>query len=954
MPQPSSSSGRRRRLLRRLSHGLGIGAAAAGALAVFRDTPALRVAEWKSYDARAQVLADAAAASPAIVIIDIDSNSLEALRDQLGRWPWPRNVHAMLLEYARVAGARAVAFDVLFPEPDLDEPLADTLFAEHIAVDGRAVLALTFSPGTEDTGARDALELERNRSLEDPEYARALDLLARHRLPAAAGAARALGDDWPYVEAPTALLLEPAAAVGGVGFNPDADGVVRWERLVYVRRGELYPSLALALARLVEPERFGGEIARVGGELRVGTERIPVDTAGRMLTRWHGRYRRGESTTYPVYPAFHVLNSREQVLTGAPPLVPMSAFADKIVFVGVTGTGTREFDPRPTPLAPNDPGMLVHVAALDNLLQGGYARRAGTGTNLAVLAVAGLGAGALASAVGAGLGAATAASAAFLLLMTALGGAAVLALRLGVWIDLVAPLSAAVVAFTGSMVANYVTEGREKRRVRELFSRYVSPEYVRRLADDFETLSLGGERTEITILFSDIRGFTSLSERLPAPQVIEMLNEYLERMSDVVFRHGGTLDKFIGDAVMAFWGAPIPMADHARRALDAALDMLAELEALNARWAARGAPAQLAIGIGINTGEAIVGNIGSLTRKLDYTAIGDAVNLASRLESQNKELGTTVLASERTVARAGAGYRFRPVGAVTVKGKTQPVDVFELEGRDPAAAHPATPASSGASVLRALVGALLAGVLLTAPLDAQTAAPAAQAPARARWTDWVYRPGRWNGTTLAPLATRNPNTDSLALIARVEAYSAPPRWRLEFVRTTDGINFSSPLVVIGGGAPPVVLTDLGSTPIREHAAWEDPAVRQAVEEFGANGRITRTAPARVVRTGTGGVVELVVLRRAVARVQFSDDLLGTGTVGRLGRSLGRLGLQAVGGERRTDVVASAGARGVARVRTVSGVIVIMPDTAAVRRLERSDVDLVDLERFMRELGGSER
>jgi adenylate cyclase len=265
-------------------------------------------------------------------------------------------------------------------------------------------------------------------------------------------------------------------------------------------------------------------------------------------------------------------------------------------------------------------------------------------------------------------------------LAAAFVGASFLLFRGGLWLDTGAPVLAILFTFTGGMALNYITEGRKKRQIREMFSKYVAPEYVAQLAEDPSRLDLAGRRAELTILFSDIRGFTSISEKMSAREVVEFLNEYLSQMAGIVKHSGGTLDKFIGDAVMAFWGEPVRHLDHAERAADCALAMRDATAALAERWVKEGKP-DIRIGIGINTAEVVVGNIGSLEHKLDYTVIGDGVNLASRLESQNKEFGTTIIVSEFTLAKLGGKYDVRPLAAVKVKGKETPVQIYELLGR---------------------------------------------------------------------------------------------------------------------------------------------------------------------------------------------------------------------------------------------------------------------------------
>jgi adenylate cyclase len=922
------------RLRRRLTLGLAAAAVATALAGGLRLTPAVEVMEARSYDLRARLLADPAAADTSIVIIAIDENSLDVYGEQLGRWPWDRDAYVHLLDYAAIGGARAVVFDILFREPDRRYPEGDTLFADALADSRRAVLAFTLSPGDPTEAGKWAA----NRRAEMTAHRSDAVSAMTHRaaLPLSDGAEGILPGvirELPYAEPVYPLLGEQAVALGAVNWTPDRDGVTRYAPLVFQHQGRLYPSLPLAVARLVDPVRLGGAVAVTTDGLTLGETRIPL-VGGRLPVRWRGPFMRGFRTTYPVIPAFHVLDSHHALSTGREPHIPLEAFEDRIVFIAATAAGA--LDARATPLEPHEPGAMVHATVLDNLLQGDFLERARWPANLGfILAIA-----LLAALLAVTFESALLASLGGVVALLAAGAVSTLALSTGVWLDLAAPTLAGAFAFAGAMVGNYLGEGRDRRRVRELFGRYVSPEYVRRLADDYENVQLGGARAPVTLLFSDIRGFTSLSERLPAETVIRMLNEYLERMTEVVFRHGGTLDKFIGDAVMAFWNAPVPMADHATRAVEAALDMLVELESLNERWQIEGAPARIRIGIGLNTGEAIVGNIGSLTRKLDYTAIGDSVNLAARLEDLTREYATAIIISEATRHELDASrYEMRPLGEVRVKGKEQAVQIHELVGRRPA------PSAGRMKVAAATLAVLLAVAgtqPVAAPLNAQDAP-------RQRWTDWVYAPGTWQGLRLVERTTHNEATDSLALVARVDVFAQAPRLRAEFRRVVHPDSLAAPVVIIANGDRSVVLTPLGSTALSEHAAASDPVVQAVLRRIDAS-RPVPPGPARIADLRAGGTVEYVIVRRPAARADFGSDVFDTGTTRRLGRTAARLGIHAIGGERSEEVVAAAGARGVTRVRTPAGEILIMPDTAAVQWIAELRVGIIDLDRFLRDAG----
>lgn len=884
-------------------------------LLLLQPTQAMRILEGRASDLRARTLADPSGVHPDILLVTIDDPSLDILQASLGRWPWPRDVHAALVDILAAGGARLVIFDVGFYDPLPSAPEGDLLFAESIQLAGNVILPVAFDRRR----AADAARLEQllGRSAERA-------LLQRQRVGSAA--APGTNPDFGGVLVPLPLFAEGAAGLGAATFLPDAeDGVTRRDPLVFAHREDLYPSLALAAARVLDPDRFGGTVELGDREVRTGGGSLPLDRGG-LLLRWRGSFLSGGEHTYPVIPVYQLLNSYEQLLRGEEPDVPLDRLAGKVVLVGLTGMGL--FEARATPLAPHDPGVMLHATALDNLLTGDYLRRAPPwldrgATVLLVLALT-MAVSLLPLAAG--------------VILVVLGAGVVVAwsfgtYHAGLWTDLATPLLGTGMSFAGAMAARYVTEGRERRRIREIFGRYVSPEYVKMLAEHPESLRLGGERVPLSILFSDIRGFTSISERLPPEKVVAILNRYLERMSEIVFRNGGTLDKFMGDGLMAFWGAPLPEPEHARKALTAGVEMLEAVDAFAAEIR-REEGVELDIGVGVHTGEAVVGNIGSLALKLDYTALGDHVNLASRLESLNKERGTRFLASRAAWEAAGRGFRARELPPARVRGKEGAIPIVEILGRLPVLI-----------VLLPLVAALAGLGTAPAPLEAQ--APAVE---RSRWVDRVYVPGSWVGGRLVPAVA--PSSDSLALVAVVNGYAHPPRWRLEVQSVTGAGQLAAAQVLVGDGEIIQVLTPVGSSPLDDHALGQEPMIRFLVGTLPGGVPRFPSREEALVQVEEGETLR-TLRRERLVRPEFSDDLLVSGRAGRLGRSLLRLTTQEVGDQRGAQFAATAGARGV-RVRTPDGEVQLTPDLAAVARMERRALSVVELDRFRREggLGGA--
>ena len=580
-------------------------------------------------------------ASPAIAVIAIDQADLDFFKDQGVGWPWPRELYGPIIDFCHRGGARAVIFDMLYTEPSVYGHDDDLKFADAVKAGADVIMPFFLSERSKTADAATA-EILKKSSLQTT------------------GAGPEFGKSYHSILAPIPPLLNAARGLGNVECAPDSDGIFRRLPLLVPFEGHWLPMLAFAafqLSRPAEPWNFNNG-ALVQNELR-----IPLDRQGRLLLKF-----RGPSRSHRRYSAANIIQSEIRLQHHQSPIYPPEQLRGKWVFVGATAPGL--LDLKPSPMAPVYPGVELHATLLDNLLQGDFFRdiplwlqwlwtlALTVGIILLVLFASRL------WLVLSGL-----------VLFALLHFGVVGALFSHGWLmATVLPAASLGLAFVLTAAFSYATEGRQKQAIRTMFSRYMSDEVISHLLEHPEKVRLGGERRRLTMFFSDLAGFTGLSEFLSPEELVQLLNEYLSAMTDIILEERGTVDKYEGDAIMAFWGAPLPMEDHALRACRAALRQQAALESLNRQFQERGLP-RLRCRIGLHTGEAVVGNLGS-RKRFDYTVIGDTVNLASRLEGLNKFYGTAVMASETTVQECGEALEFQELDRVAVKGRATPVAVF--------------------------------------------------------------------------------------------------------------------------------------------------------------------------------------------------------------------------------------------------------------------------------------
>jgi len=440
-----------------------------------------------------------------------------------------------------------------------------------------------------------------------------------------------------------------ATTLGSIIGDADTDGTIRRIRPILEHDGQSYWTLGLAAYRAASPDSMPA---------------IPVDRNGRAILRW-----RGTIPTNQAISAAAAVQSFLRLQSGESPVVQPSVVSNKYVLFGFTAPGLMDL--RSTPVNPVFPGVAIHATLLDNFLSGDFMRELPRGVALLWLMVLGLVAG-VAGRHSAKVWQIVVGFAVLLPLPLLL---ALAAYHAGWWVPVVAPAVAAGLGLIGSVVVNYALEGRQKRFIKGAFKQYLSPVVIDRLLANPTSLKLGGELRELSIFFSDVQGFTGISEHLGPEALTSLLNKYLTAMTNIIMEEGGTIDKYEGDAIIAFWNAPVDLPDHPLRAVRAALRCQAALDEMRPRLLEEYGK-EIWARIGINTGPVVVGNMGS-DQRFDYTFLGDAGNLAARLEGINKQFGTFILISEHTVAHLDDSLRWREISRVQVVGRKEAVRVFE-------------------------------------------------------------------------------------------------------------------------------------------------------------------------------------------------------------------------------------------------------------------------------------
>jgi adenylate cyclase len=614
-----------------------------------------------------------------IVLAAIDDESLDP--DRIGRWPWNRDVWAKIIDNFKIIGAKIIAFDVFFSEPQLSCDIDyDSILAEsmakfqsepgyHIVLPYKVVvdkLALY----QEFYGPKFTLTEEEFNQVQEPFLEETPDILyngvMNSQIPADFDISKMFVARTAF---PIQKLISFEPSLGHIQAQEDADGIFRHYKAIANIDQVHYPAFSLVVHQLYNEdtdEDIKFEAEKDGWVLRTGKGNLPINRHGEAQVRWLG----GESS-FPKVSLWDIYKLDPKKIDKL-----KEKLKDKIVFIGSTAFGAHDF--RHTPVDPKMPGVYFHMNFTNMLLDGRYFKNPQTnifiswsiliGATLVIILVM-LFNNALVD---------------ILTMVVLVGGIYIVdtfyLIPLGYQLKLFFCLLCVVAIYSWSTFLNFYLTNKEKKQIKGTFSSFVSPAVVNEMLDNPELVKVGGEKKNITVFFSDVRDFTSISEKLTPEELSACLNQYMGVMTDIIFKTSGTLDKYIGDAIVAFWGAPLKVENHAYKAVNAAIEMIEVLPSINESFREQGFP-EFKHGIGLNTGDCSVGNMGSDTI-FQYTALGDSMNLGARLESLCKYYGVQLNISEYTKAaipeELQTNLTFRILDKVRVKGKEEAVTIYEV------------------------------------------------------------------------------------------------------------------------------------------------------------------------------------------------------------------------------------------------------------------------------------
>jgi adenylate cyclase len=614
--------------------------------------------EPKAYNFMVNTFSANTQGSNDVVIITIDDKSLDKIR-----WPWKRELYAKIFNYLHeYSAAKMVGFDAIIVTPDKDNLASDRTFYNTVGKINNLVVG--FSP------ANTPYASPKQGEFYDKQFANKFSLKINDK--------RHHKED-PYYISLSEFPQEYFNAIkntGSVVTTPlDIDGFLRTMDQLIDYRGHLYPSIGLKMYAQMHniKELTVTDNAIIDTKTNL---KIPVFTASNdnvyNFMHFYKTYPNSDYT-HKTYSAIDIINSYDLMKKGKQPIISPQVFEDKVVIVGANAKAVAMGleDTKSTPIEIDHPGADIQATNIDNLINKQFIKTTNTFTDILILTV---------------LLVSTFLIVRYFSLVVSLGLIAlivvsyiaicIICFRFNLAINVITPLALQLIVMAMAYSYRFILEGRNKEKIKNAMGKYISENVMQNVVKNIDEVKLGGKRANVTVLFADIRGFTSMSEKLTAEEVSVILNEYFARIEPIITKYNGVINKFIGDAVMAIFGEPVQDKSHAINAVKCAYEMLLEVQKLQAKWLQEGKP-KIEIGIGINTGEAFVGNIGTENR-LEYTVIGDMVNVASRIESFNKVYKTSFLISESTYDKVRHLADVIKISEVSIRGKAKKTNIYEV------------------------------------------------------------------------------------------------------------------------------------------------------------------------------------------------------------------------------------------------------------------------------------